>query len=346
MHHPPDASASTGTEANASADEGRRWKLVFDASSDALFVGRPDGALTAVNPAACTLLGYTDEELLQMNARDLVAPEWLDVVDRHAKRRLAGLEREALYELAFVDKSGNRIAVEMRSTVLSVGDQIIGMHATVRDLRESRRAQASLHESEQRFQSAFDAPLVGMALASVDGRWLKVNTALCQMLGYDEGELLELPMIDLVHPESRDEIAALQRRMLGGSIPSFQARVRLRHRSGRYEAAFLSGSLVRDLGGQPAYTIAQIIGGEATSTAPGSEASAGECPLTERERQVLAHLAQGDTAAETAAALSIGTETVHTYVRRATGKLRARTRTHAVVKAATAGWLGAVGPPR
>jgi PAS domain S-box-containing protein len=342
VRYPPEGAASTSTQLDSSNEE--RWRLLFERSSDAIFVGLPDGPLTAVNPAACRLLGYTEEELLAMSARDLVAPEWLDIVDQHAARNLEGLESEALYEMAFVDKGGNRIPVEMRSTVLSVGGQIIGMHAVVRDIRERRRAQAALHESEQRFQSAFEAPLVGMALASVDGRWLKVNTALCQMLGYDECELLELPILDLLHPHLRDEIATLRRRMLSGGIPTFQARARFRHRSGHYVPTLLSCSLVRDIGSQPAYTVAQMVSLDAPSRDPhGHDPDA--CPLTMREQQVLAHLAQGATTAETAAALSIGPETVHTYARRATSKLGARTRTHAVVKAATAGWLGGVSLP-
>ena len=125
--------------------------------------------------------------------------------------------------------------------------------------------------------------------------------------------------------------------MLAGLRPTFQARVRLRGLSGRYVKVDLSSSLVRDAGGQPAYAIAQVI--QCESAAPTTPRDDAECPLTERERQVLTRLANGNTTTEIAAVLSISQETVHTYTRRATSKLHARTRTQAIVKAAAAGWL-------
>jgi PAS domain S-box-containing protein len=312
-----------------------RLRVLFELSSDAIFVGLPDGVLTAVNAAACRLIGYTHEELLGMNARDLVAPEWLDIVDQHANLRLAGLEREAVYELAFVDRVGHRIPIEMRTTILEHDGQTVGMHAVVRDIRERHRARAALAESEQRFQSAFEAPLVGMALASLDRRLLKVNNALSRMLDYPETELLNRLLDDLAHPDDRAEFATLNLSMLAGEVASYQAQPRLRHSSGHYLPVQLNVSIFRDPAGQPAYTITQIIEQPASRPANNSQ----PCPLTVRELQVLTHLANGDSTAETAAALSLAHDTVHTYVRRATRKLGARTRTQTIVKAATSGWL-------
>ena len=323
--------------AQTASAQDENFRVLFESSSDAIFVGLPDGTLTAVNPSACKLMGRSQDELLRLNARDLVAPEWLDVVDQHASRKLEGLEREALYELAFLDSAGTRIPVEMRSTVITVDNRIVGMHAVVRDMRDRRRAETALQESELRFQSAFDAPLVGMMLASPDGRCLKVNTALCQLLDREERDLLGASFADLVHPDDRGEILELEQSMLAGHRPTFQARIRLRCLAGRYVKVDLSSSLVRDAGGLPAYAIAQVIQCEPPAAA--ARVDEVECPLTERERQVLTRLAKGQTTTEIAAVLSISQETVHTYTRRATSKLRARTRTQAVVKAAAAGWL-------
>ena len=45
-------------------------------------------------------------------------------------------------------------------------------------------------ETEQRLQAAFDYAPIGMALVALDGRWLQVNRALCNITGYSEQELL------------------------------------------------------------------------------------------------------------------------------------------------------------
>ena len=61
-----------------------------------------------------------------------------------------------------------------------------------------------LRESQERFRSAFEDAGVGMALAAPDGRWLQVNSALCEILGYTEAELLQTTSQALTHPEDAE----------------------------------------------------------------------------------------------------------------------------------------------
>jgi PAS domain-containing protein len=57
------------------------------------------------------------------------------------------------------------------------------------EMYERARAQRALQESESHFRNAFDFATIGMALVSLQGRWLQVNRALCQIIGYGEDEL-------------------------------------------------------------------------------------------------------------------------------------------------------------
>ena len=149
------------------------------------------------------------------------------------------------------------------------------MHAVVRDIRERHRATVALTESEQRFQSAFDAPLVGMALASLDRRLIKVNDALCRMLNHPATDLIGRSLDELIRPEDVAELARLNLSMLAGETASYQSQPRLRHSSGHYLAVDLSVSIFRDNTGQPAYTITQVIERPVRTTAANGE----PCPL-------------------------------------------------------------------
>lgn len=123
---------------------------------------------------------------------------------------------------------------------------------------ERKRDAAALHASEARFANAFEFAPVGVGLVAPDGRWIKVNRALCDMLGYDEAELLKKTFGDITHPDdlarSLDYIARLQR----GEIERFQYEKRYLHQRGRVVWVLLSVSLVRSVTGAPMYEICQI----------------------------------------------------------------------------------------
>ena len=63
---------------------------------------------------------------------------------------------------------------------------------------------AALRDSEARFRAIFELAAVGIALRSLDGRWLRVNQKLCEILGYPREELVTLTSIDLTPPDERD----------------------------------------------------------------------------------------------------------------------------------------------
>src|SRR5262249_51450665 len=68
-------------------------------------------------------------------------------------------------------------------------------------LAERELAIVALEESDERFRSAFDNAAIGMALVSSDGRWLQVNNALCEILGYSVDELLTRTFQDITYPD-------------------------------------------------------------------------------------------------------------------------------------------------
>ena len=76
-----------------------------------------------------------------------------------------------------------------------------GLAVYFRDVTAVRQAGEALRESEERFSGAFAHAPIGVALVSPDGRWLKVNRALCDLVGYSEAELLTRTFQDITHPE-------------------------------------------------------------------------------------------------------------------------------------------------
>ncbi len=135
---------------------------------------------------------------------------------------------------------------------------IIGTMGISRNITERKQAEEKLHESEARFAGAFEHAPIGMALVSPDGRWLKVNHALCDITGYSEAELHARTYQDITHKDDLEACQENVRQLFAGEIRSCQSEKNYVHRRGHCVPVSFNLSLVRDGQGQPLYLIAQI----------------------------------------------------------------------------------------
>jgi two-component system, LuxR family, sensor kinase FixL len=121
-----------------------------------------------------------------------------------------------------------------------------------------QRAELSLGEIEQRFRGAFNHSAIGIALVSLDGRWLQVNAALRRILGYSEAELLATSFQALTHADDLEPDLANLRATLAGEISHYEMEKRYIHKDGRNIWAILTVSLVRGAANEPLYFVSQI----------------------------------------------------------------------------------------
>ncbi|HEY4318743.1 MAG TPA: diguanylate cyclase [Herbaspirillum sp.] len=117
---------------------------------------------------------------------------------------------------------------------------------------------ASFPSSDALFGFAFTYSSIGMALVGLNGRWLKVNPAICNLLGYSETDLLEIDFQTLTYAEDLDTDMLHVNQLLRGEIPSYEMEKRYIHSNGATIWALLSVSLVRDTGGNPEFFISQV----------------------------------------------------------------------------------------
>lgn len=109
------------------------------------------------------------------------------------------------------------------------------------------------------FENAFANAPIGMALVSLDGQFVKVNQAACQLLGYPEPELLRQTFQELTHPDDLDADMHEVRRLIAGEIERYTLPKRYVRKDGDQVWASLSVSLVRDDEGLPVHFISQIV---------------------------------------------------------------------------------------
>ena len=128
----------------------------------------------------------------------------------------------------------------------------------LRDEAARREAVEALRTSEATFRGALQAASIGMALVKPNGHWLMVNPAVCELLGYEEKELLSNDFQSITHPDDLERDMQFVVQMLAGEIDSYRMEKRYFHRSGRVVWGLLSVSLARDSRGEPLYFVSQI----------------------------------------------------------------------------------------
>ncbi|MBI3784353.1 MAG: PAS domain S-box protein [Deltaproteobacteria bacterium] len=235
-----------------------RLGLITDNMLDMLSQVNLDGIFQYVSPAHEQVLGYPPQQMLGKSVFDFLHPDDVGGVTAVIEATLHGASIGRL-EFRYRHADGHYIWLE------TVGKLLFDDHGTPvgavlngRDVTERRRVEESLRESEERFSSAFEFAAIGKALVAPDGRWLKVNRALCELVGYREEELLQKTFQDITHPDDLEADLAYVHQMLAGEIRTYQMEKRYFHKSGEVLWVLLSVSLVRDSKGHPLYFISQI----------------------------------------------------------------------------------------
>ena len=232
-------------------DSEERFRILTQAAFECICISE-NGIICDINDQGLSMFGYTRKEMLGKPIAEMVAPEWRATVIEAIRS-----DRESLYGHALMRKDGSIFFAEAQAKIIRMGNRTLRMTA-LRDVTERKQAEEALEKSEERFRRAFDDAPIGMALVSPEGRWLKVNRVLCDMVGYSEPELLQIDFQHVTHPDDLQADLGYARQVLAGEIPSYQMEKRYFHKNGTQVSVMLSVSLVRNRAGEPLYFVSHI----------------------------------------------------------------------------------------
>jgi len=136
--------------------------------------------------------------------------------------------------------------------------QVIKLMGTLTDITSRKQLEQQVRENEELFRRAFDNAPIGVALIHPTGQFLRVNRYYCDLLEYQQDELLQMSFQDLIHPEDLTaDLSGLQQ-MNQGMIQTLQMEKRLIAKSSTVIPVFLNASCVRNENGSPLYSIHHI----------------------------------------------------------------------------------------
>jgi PAS domain S-box-containing protein len=165
-----------GASAGPAAVDNAYLAALVHSSGEAMLGLSLDGIIESWNPAAERLFGYTAREIVGQHVRVLAPLEKRD----EQREVFAAVERGETMsrETWRLAKDGRRVDVILTAgPVMGAGGEMVGVSATLVDISERKRAEAALHESEQRIRAIFDGTYEYIGLLSPDGTLLEANRA-------------------------------------------------------------------------------------------------------------------------------------------------------------------------
>jgi two-component system cell cycle sensor histidine kinase/response regulator CckA len=234
------------------------FRIVVQDQTEMIVRWLPDGTRIFVNEAYCRTFGKSYDELVgtsflplieeshraavmaRINAMTPASPVSTSIHESHLPDGTTCWQEWT--DRGFFDERGKLAVLQ------SVG----------RDVTATVRVAEALKNSEERFRSAMEHSPIGMAITSIEGRWLEVNPALCRILGYSREELLRIDFQTITHPDDLLHNVSSLASMLARKLSTYSAEKRYIHRRGHTVWTQLNVSLVFHADGSPRYNIAQI----------------------------------------------------------------------------------------
>jgi PAS domain S-box-containing protein len=240
----------------AMLSEGELLRAIVDKVSAMLAYWDSSLRCRFANRAYETWFGVSPEALRGKHISELLGPLYQPNLP-YIQGALRGEPQE--FEREIPNPAGGPPRHSLANYIPDIVDGTVrGFFVMVTDISAVKRAERALSESEERFRLAIDEAPIGMALVALDGRFIRVNRVLCEIVGYTPEELMGLTFQAITHPEDLDVDLALAEQLLRGEISRYQLGKRYLRKDGTTVDIMLSGSILRSREGAPLYYIAQI----------------------------------------------------------------------------------------
>ncbi len=170
-----------------------KFRRLAESAFEGLLV-HDNGVIIDYNTPIIDLTGYSHDEMSGKNILDFVLPEYHSLMKEKIREP---------YEIEIVHKNGEKIPVEVMVKPYAVQGQLV---AAIRDLRERKKAEEALKESEEKFKAIFESNSSAIAIIEPDTTISMVNDAYCQLGGYTKEEVLGMSWTSQIPPDDLERL--------------------------------------------------------------------------------------------------------------------------------------------
>jgi PAS domain S-box-containing protein len=218
---------------------------VVESSVDAIISKTIDGTILSWNPGAERLYGYSEAEAIGRSVEMLVPDGRKDEVSGLLARVASG-ERIDNFEAVRVRRDGTLVDVMLTLSALRDRDgSVIGVSTIARDITGAKAAESALAQARKDIDRFFGLALDLMVIVSVEGRFIRVNPAVVETLGYSPEELAGRRFMDFLHPDDvQMTLDTFASQAAGASVVALENRYRCK--DGSYRWLLWSATSVED----------------------------------------------------------------------------------------------------
>jgi PAS domain S-box-containing protein len=179
-----------------------KFKALFESAKDGIFLLTNDGSIVAVNEAFARIHGFTIDEMMKMNIKDLDTPETSQLAPARMQRVMNG--ESMTFEVEHFCKEGQTIPIEASANLVTIGGKkyLLGFH---RDITQRKQTENAIQESESRFRTLIEQSPIAISI-SRGGIGLYANQKCLQLFGYQKVEqFISRPVFEWFAPQFQED---------------------------------------------------------------------------------------------------------------------------------------------
>jgi PAS domain S-box-containing protein len=163
-----------------------KFRALFENTNDPILINDHGGKFIEVNKTACEFLGYSKEELMNLNLKDIAPPQFVELLPEFIKKLYE--KGYNTFESEFLTKDGRIIPVELNSRIFDYKEKQAIITVT-RDITDRKQSELKLKESMQKFRNIAEQSLMGIGVVQ-DGIIKYSNETLAKICGYSTKEMM------------------------------------------------------------------------------------------------------------------------------------------------------------
>ncbi|TVZ27696.1 PAS domain S-box-containing protein [Gillisia sp. Hel_I_86] len=239
-----------------------RFQQIFYNSPIGIVLVGPQNQILMSNTASYKIFGFTEadaDRISKLTFKDLIHKDDLEIASMYREKLLNGEVNSYKLQIRFFNVANEIIWCDVNTSIIRGENGIEDLIITqVEDITSQKLLEKKAEETAGQFKNAFEFSPNGMAMVSLEGKWLKVNRILSKLLGYTQQEFLDRSFNDVTHPEDVATDLEMLKELFSNKIKSYKIEKRYLHKNGNIVYGLISVSLLRDRDGNPLYFIAQI----------------------------------------------------------------------------------------